>query len=268
MASEKVSLRANRELKIIVSRTESRKTMFFLHGLGGRAEQWHTAIEYFKQDYNIVAPNFFGQGGSPKPEKNANSIYSFKALQQDIQTLFNRYATEENYIIGHSYGGAFATQLTLDNQTRINGLILVTPVPLAPYSAIPYFLFIPPFVLEIMRPLIERQFKKLAFDSHTNKKIIRTELRSPNPMYVLKALTLGMKSIPRRDISNLKTPTLVITVKNDGLVPRSDVEAYYNQLPNVEFIDIANAGHMVIVEQPQALNREIECFVNEVTQPI
>lgn len=261
--SETIEIRDNRFLKIYFAKNSSSKTtVFFLHGLGGRAMQWQSPMNTLKEYYNIVAPDMLGQGGSEKPNADANSLYSFQELSLDVEAIFQRFATEENFVVGHSYGGALAATLALHHSEKIKKIVLITPLALKPNHNIPKPFFLPLGILKLMRSTFEEQFIQLAFHSNTPKKLIEQEITAGrnNPMYVLKALTLGMQNIPEEDPSEITQASLVIVVNEDGLISTEDVKNFYTKIPNVQFEKIENAGHMVIVEQAQEFTNILQNF--------
>lgn len=258
-----MEIRPNRKLHIMHWQNPSEKTIFFLHGLGGRAEQFQAQIDFFKKDYNIIAADMLGHGQSQKPKKNAAQIYSFNELYQDIQIIFDRYRSEENFVIGHSYGGGLAAYLAYNNLDKIKKLILLTPTALQPNTTIPKIYNLPVFILELLRPLLTQTFVKLAFDPNTDPKLIEHEIKisKQNPMYVIKSIILGMQKIPYVEVNKISLPALVILGEHDRLIPMQQRRAPYQPLPNVKFKEIKNAAHLVMLEQPAEVNLLIENFL-------
>ena len=259
-----IEVRPHRKLHLVHFDNKLKRTIFFLHGLGGRLDQFKAQIDYFKKNYNIVAADMLGHGDSQKPRENANILYSFAELYQDIQILFSDYQTEENFIVGHSYGGTFATYLTFNNPDKIKKLVLMAPLPLNPQIAITKFFYLPIPLLELIRPLVTKAFVKIAFDRHTDPALIQHEIEmtNKNPMFVIKACTQGLLKLPSIAIDQIKTPTLIITGENDGLIPFSQINNFYQKLPHAEFIKIKNAAHLVMLEQPVKVNQLIEKFLS------
>jgi pimeloyl-ACP methyl ester carboxylesterase len=64
-------------------------------------------------------------------------------------------------------------------------------------------------------------------------------------------------------LGGVKAPALVVWGDDDQIVPRSAGEVYAKSLPNARFETIANSGHCVDMEQPEALARLITSFVEE-----
>src|SRR5262245_22627087 len=78
-------------------------TMVFLHGFGGQATQWKAQIEFFVDDYRIVAPDLRGHGRSDKPHTH----YTIDEMLADLNAVLREISVSQRFILfGHSFGGA------------------------------------------------------------------------------------------------------------------------------------------------------------------
>jgi pimeloyl-ACP methyl ester carboxylesterase len=262
----KIEVRPGRKMYFVTYKNpNSDTTVFLIHGLGGRGEQWQKQIEALKNQYTLIVPDLLGHGKSDKPNSSQFNPYSFSELDQDMHAFFNLYADNKNIILGHSYGGALTTSLSLDYQDKINKFILIAPTPCAPGLPLPWLYRLPVFLMEALRPYLERQFQTLAFSSHPNPEIVASELEAgrKNPMYVIKFLIHGMQNMPSIDLTMLNIPALVIVGEPDGLVPASAQQSFYKNLPNHEFNIITDASHMVLLEKPEIVNQSILKFTHK-----
>lgn len=260
-----IELRPGRKCYLLQYSAPSPITLFFIHGAGGRTEQWREQIKFFQNKFNLVAFDFLGLGKSdkPKPTPSNPDIYSFHEFSNDLQIIFDRYQTEKNIILGHSYGGALATYLTATNPSAIEKLVLSSPLPLLPKFKINKMFDLPIFILEWIQPYLTKIFMRLAYHPNTDRELIKSEIiaSNTNSMYAMKAITMALQNIPQIDLKQIQQPTLVILSKEDGVVPAQQSFDYYRQLPNVEFKYISNAKHMSILEQPDVVNQYIEKFI-------
>src|SRR5476649_1149012 len=104
-----LEIRPGRRIKVSVYQNErSRPTLFMIHGLGGRGYQWREQVQYLQNKYTLIVPDLLGHGESEKPLPGKDNPYSFGAISKDIQLLFDRFAGEKNFVLGHSYGGAWS----------------------------------------------------------------------------------------------------------------------------------------------------------------
>lgn len=265
----RIEIRPGRHIRLSLYATpHCDTTVFLIHGLGGRGEQWRQQISLLENRYRLVVPDLLGQGQSDKPPSTPNNPYSFVELEKDCQALFNRFAGKRNVIIGHSYGGAFAATLALEHQDKVQQLILISPIACTPNIPIPYPYRLPAFMLEWIRLLLEKEFLGLSFSKQTRSELITEEALAgrQNPMHVIKSIIYGMQTMPRLDITMLTVPTLIVLGEEDQLIPPTLTKRFYAALPNLQIETIPNAAHFCTLEQPQRTNDAILHFLTESTQ--
>lgn len=260
----RIEIRPGRNINLVrFIHPEPKGTIFLIHGLGGRGSQWRVQIPVLKKDYTLIVPDLYGHDKSDAPVPGAVNPYSFAEIFQDLQALFNQYAGKNNMIFGHSYGGAFSTDLCIKHQDKVSKLVLLTPTPCMPTIEIPTVYRLPLFILNFLRPLLEKQFVKLAFNKTTNEQLIKVEVEESrkNPIYLIKSLITGMNTIIPADVSQLETPTLLIQGMNDLLVPPVLQDQFYHVIPHLQVCQINDAAHLVLLEQPEKVNQAILKFL-------
>ncbi len=261
MISRRVEVRPGRTLSIIIEgEAHADKTVFLFHGLGGRAKQWREQIPWLSKTYRVIAPDFLGHGDSPAQKES--SAYGFDELLKDVLAVFDHFKGANNAIIGHSYGGAFATQLSLQRSNEIKCLILLAPMPTVANYPIPFVYRLPVFMMECLRPLLIREFGRRAFSKLASQAMREEEISAieNNPFWIAKALILGIQKIPPTDVKNLSLPSLLVIPTKDGLVLPTMQHVFYQGLPNRRLVELA-AGHIVMLEQPQAVNTLLREFL-------
>jgi pimeloyl-ACP methyl ester carboxylesterase len=266
----KVEVRPGRLLNIEIDKNpKSQTTIFLIHGLGGRSKQWREQVKYLRDKYTLIIPDLLGHGASAKPQPDKNNPYDFVELSQDLQIIFDKYADEKNIVMGHSYGGALAAYLTLRNQQKIEKLVLLAPTPCRP-SAPKMIFHLPVFMLEMLRPYFEKNFQKMAYDNNSTRDLLKEEglAGKNNPLYVIKYMMLGMEKIPDVDIGQLETPTLLIAGETDELVTPERIRNFYGKLPHGEFVQMAKAAHMMMLEKPLEVTQLIADFIGMTTMVV
>lgn len=259
-------IRPGRSINISIYRNpKSTQTAFLIHGIGGRGDQWREQINTLKSEYSLIIPDLLGHAKSDKPKPQANNPYAFDELEKDLSAIFKKFHSAENIVLGHSYGGALATALTLNNQDSINHLILISPTPCTPKLSIPPMYYLPTFIMQLARPWLEKKFQSLAYAPSTDKTLLAYESRASknNQMYVIKALVQGMQKIPAIDVTMLTVPSLMISGAKDGIIPLNAQQQFYQALPHHQFNVIANAGHMPMLETPGEVNQLILAFLTK-----
>jgi pimeloyl-ACP methyl ester carboxylesterase len=257
-------IRPGRTLHLVIyPNPDSDTTVFFIHGLGGRGDQWREQINFLKKNYTLVIPDLLGHGKSDKPNLRRVNPFSFTELSQDLQIIFTRYANNKNIILGHSYGGALATSLALTHQNQISKLILISPTPCSPGMTIPLLYRFPAFVMTLFQPLLNRRFEKLAFTAKPDPALIALEsgMNRLNSMRVIKQVVYGMQQMPMIDLMTLHIPVLIMVGEPDWLVAPGSQRKFYKKIPNHEFITIPNASHMALLERSDMVNQAIMNFL-------
>jgi len=87
--------KTNKKINVFHLNKNSDSTVFFVHGLGGRGEQFYQTIEYFKSNYdvNIVAYDWISHGGSSKSQIWED--FSFGELCVDFKFVFLKFKSEK-----------------------------------------------------------------------------------------------------------------------------------------------------------------------------
>ena len=99
--------------------------VMLIHSTVAGNKQWRKLVEYLSPHYQVIAPNLFGYGSSPKWSKNRNQTLSD---QVDLLRVFFD-QNESISIVGHSFGGSVAMMAAKKYPEKIKKLILVEPNP-------------------------------------------------------------------------------------------------------------------------------------------
>ena len=221
-------------------------TIVFVHGYAGVAETWHYQLAYFSQHYRVVAFDLRGHGQSDAPYTR----YDMPELVEDLAAVIEaRDLPDEFVLVGHSFGAAVCAEYLHRFPTRVSRLVLVS-------ATIAYPLSWPArlagrFPTAIYR-LWWRYRPRWNADIHVMKRMLHNNMR----------IWQGWDIYPQ-----ITTPTLVLTGGEDQYFPREVLDAVGEQLPNAHVVEIAGAKHKVQLKQPQAVNFEIEDFLQHVSIP-
>ena len=99
-----------------------RHTIVFIHGYGGNATQWHNQLNTFSLDNRVIALDLRGHGRSDQPTGD----YSMSRILADLESALDVLGvTEKIILIGHSFGGAVATEYALAKPKRVERLVLI-----------------------------------------------------------------------------------------------------------------------------------------------
>jgi long-chain acyl-CoA synthetase len=226
---------------IDVSPERPRRAFVFLHGFGGQAEQWQYQLQKFSIENRVVALDLRGHGLSDKPARG----YEMEQIQADLGIALQALKIRGKFVlIGHSFGGAIATDFALSHPERIERLVLIATA--GEFKLQPMFrlgLNLPDWLLQLVG-LFTRKW--LSAPPQALKPLYKANLS---------------KWVGWDKFSALTVPTLVIRGDRDQVFQRAFFEDVARSIPDSLEADIGASGHMVMLERREAVERAIERFL-------
>jgi long-chain acyl-CoA synthetase len=231
---------------IDVSPERAQRTLVFIHGFGGRAEQWGYQMQKFAMDNRVIALDLRGHGLSDKPTTG----YDMPRIQADLEAALTQLKVSTPFVlVGHSFGGAIITEYALNHPEHIEKLILIATA--GEFKLKPLFklgLHLPTSVLRIVG-LFTRKWLH-------------------GPPHALKQFYLSNLStwVGWDKFSKLQVPTMIIRGNRDIVFDRPLFDKVAKSIPGGEDVDIGASGHMVMLERREAVDRAIARFLKGETQ--
>ncbi|NJN80144.1 MAG: alpha/beta fold hydrolase [Anaerolineales bacterium] len=226
---------------IDVSPERPKQTIVFIHGFGGKAEQWGYQMQKFAMDNRVIALDIRGHGLSDKPSTG----YDMPRIQLDLETALAQLKVSTPFVlIGHSYGGAIVTEYALNHPDHIEKLILIATAGEFHLSPLLKFaLNLPTTILRAMQPFTR---KWLHAPPHALKEYYRHNMS---------------KWVGWSRFEKLVMPTMAIRGHRDFVFDRPLFEKVAKTIPGAEDVDVRTSGHMVMLERREAVDRAIEGFL-------
>ncbi|XP_033118422.1 protein ABHD8-like [Anneissia japonica] len=252
------------ETSPIVSGTSpTRNVIFFIHGVGGSSKLWQHQIEYFYQgDYEIVVPDLLGHGlsSAPRPRK----AYTFTEIANDVLALFDKFAKEKNILVGHSYGCSFCTKVACERSNQVSKLILISgggPQSLEPQPC--QIFCLPVWILSCIKPIIVNGFTKRAFKDPKKQSQSDKDNSFNAPVNILHAMMKGQDWAEGNKSyhAEINTPVLLIYGMQDQFISLYEEDEMVKTIPNCK-LETVEAGHMVMLEEPDKVNDLIKDFID------
>ncbi|MCO6439116.1 MAG: alpha/beta fold hydrolase, partial [Phycisphaerae bacterium] len=217
------------------------RTFVFIHGFGGKAEQWQYQMQKFAVENRVIALDMRGHGLSDKPGRG----YDMPRIVEDLETALTLLKVKGKVIlVGHSFGGAVVTEYALKNPDRVERLILIATA--GEFKLNPLFrlgLALPGWLLRLIGPFT------------------RSWLHAP-PHALKKFYNENMSRWRGWDkFKELVVPTLVIRGHRDLVFEKPAFAKVTESIPGAEEADIGVSGHMVMLERREAVDRSIERFL-------
>jgi pimeloyl-ACP methyl ester carboxylesterase len=228
-----------------------------IHGAGGTHLYWPSEVRRLP-GYLVYAPDLPGHGKS-----GGRGMQSITTYTQALVNWLDAVDLHSAVLIGHSMGSAIALSLALNHPGRVLGLGLVgagarlrvAPELLEQASNQTTF-------LNAVNTLISRSFSVHAPTRLTELAGRRmAETRSS----VLYGDFLACDEFDVRErLGELRQPTLIVCGAEDQMTPVRHAQFLANGIPQAALKLIPNAGHMVMLEQPQAVATAIGEFVGAI----
>lgn len=223
----------------------------FLHGFPFDHTIWEPLLPLLKQDARLILPDLRGFGRSPVE----GDSYTMRLQAEDIAHLMDRLGIDKAVLVGHSMGGYVALSFAQAYPDRLLGIGLVATQagadsPERRQSRLK--------TAEAVTHKGARVVASDMVDTLTSHK----DLIEPIHALILRAqpasIVGALKGMAERhdltgSLSNISVPAVVIAGAADQLIARDRVETMAQMLPKGWLVEIPNAGHMLMMEDPQAV---------------
>jgi pimeloyl-ACP methyl ester carboxylesterase len=256
--------------------------LVLIHGASGNLEDMRLALgEKLAASHRVILIDRPGHGWSSRPESGdcASPARQAELVAGALEQLGVRRAI----LIGHSWGGAFATAYALAFPERTAGLVLLSapthPWPGDPgwYNRLALLPYLGPlFVRTCVYPL------GLLLAASTSRSVFEPQpvpedyMRRAAILLVLRPKTFYsnardlalLESFIRTQVpryGDLRTPTIIITGDRDALVsPEINARALAAVLPSAKLVLLKNIGHMPHHAAPEVVAAAIDELVPSV----
>lgn len=226
------------------------KKVLLIHGFGGDAPSWGYVQQSLSSQYDTIALDLLGHGGSSKSVPDG----SLAGQSGNVAAFINALELDNVHVVGHSMGAGIALALALSRPDLVSSLTLLAPVSLGGEINADY---LKSFIKAEKRRDLEAVLRQLFHDaSAVNRALVDDVMKYKRLDGVTEALQTILSSFApegvQRDIwrdrlGDMKIPVTIVWGKNDQIVPSSHVGGL-ESIANVILIE--NVGHMPQVERP------------------
>lgn len=246
--------------------------VLFLHGFGASMYTWrHVLPVVAGGGYRVIAVDIRGFGFSDKPRHG----YSNAAYAQLMTALLDSLHITSAVLVGHSMGGAIATEVALRSPDRVRGLVLLD----AAGAGVRW-----PGVLKIARLPFVGAIATALRGRWITGRILRSTYADPRKVteadvdqyyapvaaHEYGPALRGVLREFRFDtlvgtgrLRALETPTLIFWGDADRWISLDQGTRFARELPRSAFVIVPRAGHTPAEEQPEAVNRVLMEFLKE-----
>lgn len=238
-----------------------------LHAFPLSSAMWLAQREGLATTCKVITPDLRGFGGSVLGEDEP----SLDVMADDVVRLMDREGIERGVVGGLSMGGYVTMALCRRHPDRVLGVILAdTKAGADPEAARSNRERIAATVLDSgTSVLLEEVLPGLLGQTTVRRRAmvfgrVRGLVQAAPPGAVAWAQRAMAGRLDSFDtLRALKVPVLVIVGEEDETSPLADAEAMTRAVPDGRLAVIEKAGHLSAVEQPEAFNRAVAGFIDE-----
>jgi pimeloyl-ACP methyl ester carboxylesterase len=250
------------EIGLARGRPGAEPAVVLIHGASGNMEDMRIALgEKLARSHRVILIDRPGHGWSSRP---SGDTYASPARQAElVAQALEQLGVERAILVGHSWGGAFATAYALAYPDRTAGLVLLSAVT-HPWPANPGWynnlaslrgigpLFLRTLVYPLGSYMIEgvsrSVFEPQAVpEDYVRRAAIRLVLRPKTFFANARDLALLRNFIAAQvpSYAGLRSPTIIITGDRDTMVsPEINARALAATLPRAKLVFLKGVGHM------------------------
>lgn len=233
----------------------SQPPVVFIHGAGGTHQHWLYQVRDLPQAPTL-ALDLPGHGRSEGPGRD-----SIQAYGDWLVGLLEALSLEQAVLVGHSMGGGIALDVALRYPARVAGLGLV---------ATGARLRVAPAILDGIRQRPEAAAQLIcdwAFGPEAPPELVRLGRRQMGgiaPEVLYGDFTACNTFDVMERLAEIGSPTFALCGTHDALTPAKYSIYLRDRIPGAELHLLEGAGHMVMVEKPQAVAQAVSSLLEKV----
>ena len=236
--------------------------VILLHGLGGSSQVWQFNIGPLAEKYHVFVPDQIGFGKSDKPLVN----YRIRTYVDFLDQFCKQLKIDRPTLIGNSMGGWIAAIYAATYPDRVDKLVLADAAGYAPPKDFDTraFFGLNPTTRDEMKLLSAKVFYNKAFLSDAAIDQAMAVRLGAGDGYTIKSIT---ESIIRDEdyldniVTKIKSPTLIVWGREDGLVPLSEGERFHKDIAGSTMIVFDQCAHVPNIEKAGEFNAAVIKFL-------
>jgi len=241
--------------------------ILLVHGFPLSQTMWKFQIEELSNRFRVIAPDLPGFGASPAGEPTM----SMRSLADGLAALLDAMGVAERVAYcGLSMGGYVGWQFWRHHRERISHLIACDTRAAADSEQVRRARKISAqSVMQTGAGLVANSMVKKLFhdpESKSKQSVVAEihQLISQTEPASIAAGQLAMAARPDATewISQIDIPTLFVVGEFDAITTPTEMHQNAELVRGSQFLEVANAGHMVPLENPVEFNRGLIEFLN------
>jgi pimeloyl-ACP methyl ester carboxylesterase len=261
---------------ISVQSTGTGTPVVLIPGLSTPRAVWDGIAPELARDHRVLLVQVNGFAGDDAGANLQPGVLD--GIAADLSTYLTAHHLGRARVIGHSMGGLAALKFARAHPDQVDRVMVV--------DALPFFavLMDPNATVEAVKPTAEMMRTKIAatYGKPADPAIVEANVKSlalkpesivkmkqwaaaADPRVTSEALYEDLTTDLRPQLASVATPvTVIVPWSTQGFGEERTLAFYkrqYAAVPNVSFVGVGDAGHFVMLDQPQAFAAAVDGFL-------
>lgn len=237
--------------------------LLLIHGAQASSTQWYPNIEALSRHFRVYAPDVVDQAGLSVPIHRLNTRQVCAEWVMDVMDALD---IKSATLVGHSYGAWLALNLAMAAPGRVERMALLSPgvTCFAPFRWRRAGLTALPALIVPTRGVFYRVMRNittlpLPFDHP--EPIIEQFLMAARCFKIGELRVPTIADFSDEDLCRVDVPALMLVGDRELLYePSLALEIAGRKMPQLQTALIAGGGHLLPVDQPEAVNARMLAF--------
>ncbi|MBA3785289.1 MAG: alpha/beta hydrolase [Acidobacteria bacterium] len=245
--------------------------VILIHGIPTWSYLWHRLIPVLSEQNRVIAPDLIGFGYSDKSDNFDRSI----ARQTEmIDALMEKMGIEQANIVAHDIGGGVALRLATLYPHRVNKLCVMNSVSYDSWAIeamiqlghpSAYYMASASTTVATLRQMLKQGFAETPDDEVLDGIFApySTEVGKLSLIRNATALNTNLTTEITHLLHKIEARTLILWGMDDKFQLLKFGKRLSDDIPNAKLIQIKDAGHFVMLDQPEEVADHVFSFLAE-----
>lgn len=272
-----------------ITNPKSPVPVLLVHGFGGSIRHWRQNISELSKHHSVYAVDLLGFGASDKPV----TPYTIKLWVEQIHEFWQTFVQVPTVLVGNSIGSLTCLQAAATHPEMVRGVAMISLPDMSEQNTksnslrflqdkilgvLTSPIVLKPLFFLLRQPRIVKRWASFAYackEAVTEEllEILMTPAREKGAVHAFCAILKSMMSKDfspciRSIVTDLKLPSLLMWGTLDRMIPLSLAHSLLKLNPQLQLVELENAGHCAHDECPERVNFELLYWIrNQVLAP-
>jgi pimeloyl-ACP methyl ester carboxylesterase len=229
-------------------------SIIFVHGSGGYGGIWRYQTDYFPGSHAVNLPG----------HSHGQALKNVEECVDWLRKYIKGRGFKDVVLAGHSFGGAIALTYALRYPQELNGIIIIGSG--ARLRVHPQFLTPCEEAIKGDGQKWHRLVQEMYRLTPANyKREVIEKQKAIGPAVMLNDFLCCDRFDIMDRVHEIKLPALIICGELDVMTPVKYASYLGAKMANSKVVIVPRAGHFVLAEKPEVVNKAIEDFINAIS---